>query len=91
VITKEGYFQNDMNFSKIAPDKMLFNDMNYRNSTFTITGDDPYFCLTSDYLLSELQWPLLLRKNLFLFISLFIFLLLLPMIRSSYKKQIKDS
>jgi hypothetical protein len=91
VITKAGYFQNEMNFSKIAPDKMLVNDMNYRNGIFTITGDDPYFCLTSDYLMSELQWPLLLRTNLFLFISLFVFLILMPVSKATEKRHIKDS
>lgn len=91
IITKAGYFQKDMSFSKIAPDKMLFNDMNYRNGTFTITGDDPYFCLTSDYFMNELQWPLLLRNNLFLFISLFVFLLLMLMSKSTDKKRLKNS
>jgi len=87
VITRMGILKNNWDFSKLPLDKMVINDMTYQKGTFIIRGNDPYFCLTSEYFLGPLQWILLLRKNLFLFITLFIFLLFLVVHRWAAKQK----
>lgn len=77
VITKAGYLQNDMDFGHIPPDKMLLNDMTFSHGSFIITGDDPFFCLTSSYFTGHLQWLLIMHKNLYLLISLGVIILIL--------------
>jgi hypothetical protein len=88
VTVKDGFLHHNMELCDISPDKMLFNDINYRNNTFIITGNDPYFCLTSNYFVGQLQWLMGLKNNLFLFISLLIFIIYLAMhklARENYK------
>lgn len=88
VMVKDGFLHHNMDLCDIPHDKMLFNDISYHNSSFIITGDDPYVCLTSGYFIRQLQWLMILKNNLFLFISLFIFIIYLGMhklARENYK------
>ncbi len=88
VIVKDGFLHHNMELCDIPHDKMLFNDINYHNNSFIITGNDPYFCLTSNYFVTQLQWLMVLKNNLFLFISIFIFIIYLAMhklARENYK------
>ncbi|MGD0711982.1 MAG: hypothetical protein ABR968_12480 [Bacteroidales bacterium] len=88
VTVKDGFLHHSMDLCDIPHDKMLFNDIRYHNNSFIITGDDPYFCLTSSYFIRQLQWLMILKNNLFLFISLFIFIIYLAMhklARENYK------
>ncbi|MEI6852560.1 MAG: hypothetical protein WCL06_06935, partial [Bacteroidota bacterium] len=89
VITKAGYLQNDMDFGSIAPDKILLNDMDCKDGTFLITGNDPFFCLTSDYFTGQVQWLLLLHKHLYLLLSLLAMVLILVFdgIRLRFRKE----
>jgi hypothetical protein len=85
VIAKTGIFKNNMDFFKISQDKMVLNDLVYRNGAFYVCGNDPYFCLTSNYFTSRVQWMVLMRENLFLFVSLLLFLIFTA-VRSLAKK-----
>lgn len=70
---KGGYFSKEMELNKIPADKLLVNDINIKNGKFIITGNDPYFCLTSDYFINKIQYLVMMRKNFFFFITVLFF------------------
>ena len=85
VITRTGVLNNEMDFSSIPLDKMLINDMKFRGGVFYICGNDPYFCLTTDYFSNRIQSLLIMRRNIYLFLTLFVFLVLIS-IHSRFKE-----
>jgi len=57
--------------------KLVLNDLDYNNGTFYVTGNDPFFALTSTHFVDSVIQLTSMRNNAYLFITLFIFLILI--------------
>jgi len=77
VVLKTGLLKEKFNFSTIPLSKMVLNDVDYEDGKFIITGNDPFFALTSTYFVDKVKRLAFTRYNAFLFISLFVFILLI--------------
>lgn len=77
LITKTGVFRNDFDICKIKPEKLLLNDIDIRNGIYYQVGTDPYFCFTSGYFTEKIEWIVLLRQNMYLFVTVSILLMVL--------------
>jgi len=72
-----GVFSVTYNLSVLAQEKLMLNDMVLIDDIYYVTGNDPYVKLTSAYFIKNLDLLLFLEKNVFLFLSLIVFLLLM--------------
>jgi hypothetical protein len=56
---------------------IVLNDLELKGNTYYITGNDPYIGLTSAFFAQKMQWLMFLQHNIFLFITLLVFLFML--------------
>ncbi len=89
-----GIFSKNWNLKDIPPSQMFTNDVDYdsRTSTWKVTGGDPFVSITTAPLIQEIDKLIFIRKSVFLFISIFVFivsLFLFPLLsRISLDKKI---
>ena len=74
---KSGIFGSSFNVASIPQRELVLNDLVLRGNNYYITGNDPYFALTSTYFIKNIKWLIFLEHNIFLFITLAFFVLLL--------------
>jgi hypothetical protein len=72
-----GVFGKTYNLSDLAQDKLIINDMVLVGITYHVTGNDPYIKLCSTEFISKIDLLLFLEHNIFLFITLAVFILLI--------------
>ena len=72
-----GLFSKTWNIGKIEMGKLVVNDLIIKNGNIIVCGNDPFIALTSNYFFDDINWLLLLKRNTFLFISLFVFIALM--------------
>ena len=84
-----GILSNQWDYRTISPDKILLNDMMRYGNDYRVCGDDPYIALSSAYQIKELQGLVLIRQNLFFFLSMLLFLVVI--IAGKYCKRDKFS
>jgi len=77
VKVKSGIFTRSFDFASAPQEKLVLNDLVLHGDTYYITGNDPFFALTSTYFIHQLDWLIFFNRNLFLFIAVLIFLALL--------------
>jgi len=78
---KLGIFHSCFDFASIPQGELILNDLVLHGKNYFITGNDPYFILTSDYFTNNINWLLFLERNIFLFITLLFFLFLVSIHR----------
>jgi alginate O-acetyltransferase complex protein AlgJ len=74
---KLGIFSTTVDFASAPQEKLVLNDLILRDDTYYVTGNDPFFTLTSTYFIHQLNWLVFLHGNVYLFISVLAFLALL--------------
>jgi len=74
---KLGIFSTNFNVVSIPQKKLVLNDLVLQGNTYYITGNDPYIALTSSYFAKKIEWLIFFQNNIFLFISILFFLILL--------------
>ncbi len=72
-----GILSNQWDYSTVSPDKILLNDMIRCGNDYRVCGDDPFIALSSAYQIKKLQGLVLIRQNLFFFLSLLLFLIVI--------------
>jgi len=77
ISVKTGWLESEWDFTKISLGKMVLNDVSYNNGTFNISGNDPFFALTTTFFVDSIHHLVEIRYNVFLFIALFIFVFLI--------------
>jgi len=77
VSVRAGLLNKEWDFTKIPIGNAVLNDMNYNNGNFTICGSDPFFALTTTFFVDPIHRLMEIRYNVFLFLSLFIFVFLI--------------
>ena len=77
ICTKTGILRNSWDYSSLASDRILMNDMIRNGGKFYICGSDPYFALTSSFQIQSIRWISLLRQNIFFLLTIFLFLILI--------------
>ena len=74
---KTGIFYSTFNLASIPKQKLVLNDILINGSHVSIRGNDPYFVLASTYFVGKIKWLLFLEKNIFLFLTLLVFIVFL--------------
>jgi hypothetical protein len=77
ICAKAGILGVDWNYGTIPRENILLNDMVKHGETYSICGNDPYFILTSADQIHSIQWMTTLRQNIFFFLAILFFLILL--------------
>lgn len=74
-----GLIGRSCDIRSLKPCEIIVNDINYnsRNSTWSVSGNDPYISLITSPIITTNLKLIFLRKSFFLFISAFIFIILL--------------
>ncbi len=72
-----GIFGSTYDISAISQASLVANDLVLRGNKYYTTGNDPFFLFTSNYFTNKIKWLLLMERNVFLFVSLLVFLFLL--------------
>jgi alginate O-acetyltransferase complex protein AlgJ len=78
---KSGVFSSTLDLASVRQDRLVMNDLVLQGNTYYITGNDPYIALASDYFIQKTKWLLFLERNIFLFITLIVFLILVSINR----------
>lgn len=74
---KMGILRNNWDYSTIPPEHLMMNDLIRRNGTYYVCGEDPYFVLSTACQIRSIRWLILLRQNIFFFLTTIFFLALL--------------
>ncbi|MEI8201709.1 MAG: hypothetical protein WCH34_01770 [Bacteroidota bacterium] len=72
---KSGIFHSSFNLASLPQGNLVLNDVVLIGKSYYITGDDPFFGLTSTYFEYRINWLLFLKHNQFLFIALLVLLI----------------
>jgi alginate O-acetyltransferase complex protein AlgJ len=78
---KSGVFSSTLDLASVPQERLVLNDLVLQGNTYYVTGNDPYIALTSAYFIQKIKWLLFLERNIFLFITLIVFLILVSMNR----------
>ncbi len=78
-IVSYGLFNKTWKLNKGNLVKTSLNDLSFTDGTFSVKGNDPFICFSSDYFNSGIRWLILMNDSLFLFISLLVFIVLIYM------------
>ena len=73
---KTGIFHSGFILASVPLERLILNDLELRGNTYYTTGNDPYFALISAYFINNMKWLTFMEQNIFLFISLIVFLFL---------------
>ncbi len=87
ISTKIGLLSNNWNYRTISPEKILLNDLIKCGNAYRVCGDDPFIALSSAHQINKLRSIVLIRQNLFFYVS--ILLLLLIIVSNKYLKKDK--
>lgn len=77
IYAKAGILGIDWSYNTIPQENILLNDMVKHGEAISICGNDPYIILTSADQTRSIQWMVTLRQNIFIFIAILFFLILL--------------
>jgi hypothetical protein len=77
IALSSGLIKKTWNYSRIPYDYLVVNDMVKKGNTYHITGPDPYFILNSAAQSDDAEYLLILKKHIFIFLSMVLFLVLL--------------
>ncbi|HOY33061.1 MAG TPA: hypothetical protein PKW80_14370 [Bacteroidales bacterium] len=77
IMIKPGFFCSEYDLASMPQKILVLNDLVRSQDKYYITGNDPYIKLSSAYFIRHLEWLSFLEQNLFLALSLLVFLVLL--------------
>ncbi len=87
ISTETGILRTDFDYRTISSANILMNDMVRCGKEYRVCGSDPYIALSSFYQVNKMHNSFLIRQNLFFFLTIFLFLILITI--NKYSKKIK--
>jgi hypothetical protein len=76
-----GLLSTSYTLAALSQGDLVMNDLLLKGNTCRITANDPYIALSSAFFAQKMQWLMFLQHNIFLFITLLVFVFVLSIHR----------
>jgi alginate O-acetyltransferase complex protein AlgJ len=74
---KSGVLSKNWYYNALPPKKMLLNDLIIKDNKIVVTGNDPFFVLTTPGQIYDIQWLIILRQHVYIFLCILLFVIAL--------------